>query len=281
MVLPAPSSSALDAIGNTPVVRLHSVVPEGHADVFLKLEYLNPTGSYQDRMAKSIIEEAEHRGSSLAFVCAVKGYKLRVASSDAYSVAKLRTMTAFGAAVDSIKSPSTQITAELMPKMVEHVKDIAQRGDCYLADQGIDGFCGDVGAAGMVMGVAKAMKSRLPQIRVLVLEPTSAPTITEGRYGVHTVEGIGLGFVPPLLDRELYDEARSIHEGEARTMCRRLAKEEGLLVGISTGLNVVAAILLARELGPGRTVVTVACDTGLKYMNGDLYGDGCSLLQCE
>ncbi|KAM0200572.1 hypothetical protein ACHAQI_011586 [Fusarium lateritium] len=321
MVLPVPVFNALDAIGNTPVVRLHSVVPAGHADVFLKLENLNPTGSYKDRMAKSIIEEAERRGalrrgmtvveatcgstgSSLAFVCAVKGYKLQAVSSDAYAVTKLRTMTAFGATVDLIESSSRQTTADLMPKLMKRAKDIAQREDCYLADQfnnpdvftgyaklgqelleqfprGIDGFCGAVGAGGMVMGVAKMMKPRLPKLRVLVLEPASAPTITEGRDGTHTVEGIGLGFVPPLLDREIYDEARSIHESEARTMCRRLAKEEGLLVGISTGMNVVAAIQMAKELGPGKTVVTIACDTGLKYMNGDLHDDGYSLFQCE
>ncbi|KAH6975185.1 tryptophan synthase beta subunit-like PLP-dependent enzyme [Ilyonectria sp. MPI-CAGE-AT-0026] len=300
------ASAALDAIGNTLAVCLHSVVPKGHADAFLKLEHLNPTGSYKDRMAKSAIEEAGCRGAlrpgitvvevtygstgpSMAFVCAVKGYKLRAASCGAYLVAKFGTMSAFGAAGDLIQSPSGQATADLVPRMTEHTRNSAQRGiatwrtslrtrTCSLAMhslatsrwssfQGIDGFCGVVDAAGMATPVAKGMKSRLPQVRILFLEPASAPTITDGRYRTHTVEGIGLGFVPPLLDRELHNEARSIHEGEARAMCRRLAKEEYWL--------------LVRGLGPGRTVVTIACDTGLRYMDGDLYDDGFSLPRCE
>ncbi|KAI1615159.1 cysteine synthase [Exophiala viscosa] len=169
-------------------------------------------------------------------------------------------------------------------------------GNCYLTDQfnnrdaligyedighelveqfpaGIDAFCGAVGVAGMMMGVSRILKSKWPETRVVVLEPASSPVITKGRAGTHSVEGIGIGFVPPLLKRDLYDEARCIPEEEAQAMCRRLAREEGLLVGISTGLNVTAAIALAKELGPGKTVVTVACDTGLKYMKGDLLAD--------
>ena len=125
----------------------------------------------------------------------------------------------------------------------------------------------------MAMGVSPVLKSNWPATRVVVLEPASSPVITRGRPGSHCVKGVGIGFVPPLLDRDLYDEARAIPEEDARIMCRRLAREEGLLVGTSTGLNVVAAIALAKALGPGKTVVTVACDTGLKYMNGTLLAD--------
>ncbi|KAJ5098395.1 pyridoxal phosphate-dependent enzyme beta subunit [Penicillium argentinense] len=310
---PSPVDSALDAIGNTPVVRLRRVVPEGHAKVFLKLEYLNPTGSYKDRMAKSMIEQAESKGklqpgmtvveasggstgSSLAFVCAIKGYKFRVASSNAFAVEKLRTMRALGATVDIIHSPSGCVTADLIPSMIRHAQGVGSHEGHFLIDQfnntdslsgydligkeliaqfpnGIDAFCGTFGAAGMVTGVSRVLKSRWPETRFIVLEPESSPILTEGHGGSHSVEGVGVGFIPPHLNRSLYDEAWGISEEEGRTMCRRLAQEEGLLVGTSTGLNVVAAIALAKELGPDKTVVTVAVDTGLKYMNGNLFAD--------
>lgn len=310
---PPPVESALDAIGNTPVVRLRHVVPDGHANVYLKLESLNPTGSYKDRMAKPLVEEAIRRGdlkpgmtvvdasggstgSSLAFVCAAKGYKFHVVSSNAFATEKLRTMGLFGATVDLVQSPSGQVTKDLIPSMITRAKEVAEKGNCYPTDQfknrdaflayaemakelihqfpkGIDAFCSTVGTGGMVMGVAQVLKPKWPQVRVVVCEPASSPVLTEGRSGSHHVEGVGIGYVPPLLDREIYDEARAISEQEGRSMCRRLAKEEGLLVGTSTGLNVVAAIALAKELGPGKTVVTVACDTGLKYLNGDLFAN--------
>ncbi|UXN57442.1 PLP-dependent cysteine synthase family protein [Phyllobacterium zundukense] len=310
---PPPVESALNAIGNTPVIRLRRVVPDGSAQVFVKLEYFNPTGSYKDRMAKSIIEEAERRGdlkpgmtvveasggstgSSLAFVCAVKGYPLIVASSNAFAMEKLRTMRSFGATVDLIHSPSGEISSDLIPSMIRHAQEVSSRSDCYYSDQfnnrdaligyeeighelvtqfpdGIDAFCGAVGVAGMTMGVARILKSRSASVRIVVLEPASSPVISKGWAGTHHVEGIGVGFVPPLLSHDLYDEALDIPEEEARAMCRQLAREEGLLVGTSTGLNVAAAIRLAKELGQGRTVVTVASDTGLKYMNGELFAD--------
>lgn len=308
---PAPVASILDAIGNTPVVRLRRVVPEGHAEVYVKLEFFNPTGSYKDRMAKSMIEEAERRGklkpgmtvveatggstgTSLAFVCAAKGYKFRAVSSNAYAPEKLQTMSAMGATVDLVHSPSGKVTPDLIPAMMRRAEAAAEAVDHYPTNQfhnhdslvgyqgighelvqqfpdGFDAFCGAVGIAGMLMGVAKVLKAKWPQTRILALEPASTAVISGGRAGAHGVEGIGIGFIPPLLDRELFDEARGISEDEARAMCRLLAKDEGILVGTSTGVNVVAAIALAKELGPGKTVVTVACDTGLKYLNGDLF----------
>ncbi|RAL13272.1 PLP-dependent cysteine synthase family protein [Aspergillus homomorphus CBS 101889] len=310
----APVTSSLDLIGNTPVVRLRNVVPEGHADVFLKIEIGNPTGSHKDRMARSMIEEAEKRGdlrpgmtvveatggstgSALAFICALKGYKFLVVSSDAFAMEKVRTMRALGAEVELIHSPSGQITPDLIPSMMRRAQEIVDSSDNYFyANQatnndaligyegigrellqqfpdGIDAFCGAVGGAGMVMAVSKVLKAQWPRTRVVVLEPASSPVITQGRAGTHQVDGVGLGYMPAHLNRELYDEARGIPEEEARAMCRRLAKEEGLLVGTSTGLNVVAAIALAKELGPGKTVVTLACDTGFKYMSGSLFAD--------
>lgn len=303
--------SALAAIGNTPVVQLQCIVPSKHAAVFVKLEYFNPTGSYKDRMALAMIEQAERRGtlksgmtvleytggntrSSLAFVCAVKGYRFHVVSSDAFAPEKLKTMSALGAQLDIIHSPSGKITSDLIPKLMTRAKELGAHGDCYMTDQfnnkdsligyekigeellkqfpqGIDAFCGGVGIGGMLMGVARVLKRSNPKTRIVALEPASSPVLSEGRAGEHHVEGLGVGFLPPLLDSTLYDEARGIHEDEAREMCRRLAKEEGLLVGTSTGLNVVAAVNLASELGPNKSVVTVACDTGLKYMAGDLF----------
>ncbi len=308
---PSPASSALDAIGNTPVVRLNRVVPNGYAAVFVKLEYFNPTGSYKDRMAKTLIEQAERRGalkpgmtvveasggstgSSLAFVCAVKGYRFHVVSSDAFAQEKLRTMSAFGARVELVHSRTGKITADLIPSMIERARGLCDSGEYFLTDQfnnkdclpgyeqigaelvqqfpdGIDAFCGAIGIGGMVMGVSRILKATNSTTRVVVLEPESSPLLTEGRAGEHHVEGIGIGFLPPLLDRALYDEARAISESAGREMCRRLAKEEGLFVGTSTGLNVVAAIDLARELGQKATVVTVASDTGLRYLNGALF----------
>ena len=263
MPSPAPVTTALEAIGNTPVVKLQHTVPPNHASVFLKLEYFNPTGSYKDRMALAMIEQAEQRGalrsgmtvveytggstgSSLAFVCAVKGYKFHVVSSDAFASEKLKTMKALGAQLDIIASPSGNITSDLIPKMIARAKEIGTNRDSYMTDQfnnkdsllgyekigdelieqfprGIDAFCGGVGIGGMLMGVARVLKLNNPKTLIVVLEPASSPVLSEGRAGEHHVEGLGVGFVPPLLDNTLYDEVRAIHETEARDMCRRLA----------------------------------------------------------
>ncbi|WQF86687.1 Putative tryptophan synthase beta chain-like, PALP domain-containing protein [Colletotrichum destructivum] len=309
---PPPVDTVLDAIGNTPCVRLRRMVPEGCADVYVKLESLNPTGSYKDRLARAIIEEAERRGdirpgstvveatggstgSSLAFVCSLKGYRFVAVCSNAFAREKLRTMAAFGAVVENVHSPDGKITPELFASIVGRAKTIvAENEGHYAADQfnnrdcivgyrtlgeelvaqfpqGIDAFCAAIGGAGMAMGTSTVLKATRPSTRVVVLEPASAPLLTQGKGGTHGIEGIGPGFVPPLLDRALYDEVRAYPEQEAREMCRRLAKEEGILAGTSTGLNVVAALALAKELGPGKVVVTVACDTGLKYTSGNLY----------
>jgi cysteine synthase len=303
----------LDAIGNTPIVRLHKVVPPAAAEVWVKLEGCNPTGSYKDRMARALIEAAEARGelrlgmtvveytggstgSSLAFVCAVKGYRFLAVSSDAFAPEKLRTMRAFGAEVIIVPSHGGVITPDLIPRMIDRARALAQEPDTYLTNQiynrdslkgyqligaelveqlngSLSAFCAGVGTGGLLMGVASALR-RLPgRVRVVALEPASSPILSAGRAGSHNVEGIGIGFVPPLLDSAYYDEARGIDEAEARVMVRRLAAEEGIFAGTSTGVNVVGTLELARELGPGHRVVTVACDSGLKYLAGDLYQD--------
>ncbi len=300
-----------EVVGNTPVVQLAKVVPEGAADVYVKLEWYNPTGSYKDRMALAMIEEAEKRGdlrpgmtvveytggstgSSLAYVCAAKGYRFKVVSSDAFAEEKLNTMRAFGAELTIVPSEGGKVTPDLTPRMIQLASEFAAEPDTYWTDQlnnrdslvgyaevgrellnqldmPIDVFCAAVGTAGLSMGVASALADAGSATRIVIFEPAATPYITAGTSGTHGVEGIGIGFMPPLLDGDLYAEARAIDESAGRTMARRLAAEEGLLAGTSTGLNVTGAIALAKELGAGHTVVTVAVDTGLKYLSGDLY----------
>jgi cysteine synthase A len=310
---PAPSASVLQTIGRTPVVRLRSVVPPGAADVFVKLEFFNPTGSYKDRMALAMIEGAERRGalrpgmrvveftggstgSSLAMVCAVKGYPTVLVSSDAFAEEKLRTMRAFGADVRVVPSEGGKVTPALFERMRQQVDALVAEPGTYWTDQfnnadALDGyagigrelleqtggrldvFCGGVGTGGMLSGVASALRAGGSQARIVALEPASSPALTEGRGGPHHVEGIGTGRVPHHMENKPYDEARAIKEEDARVLARRLAKEEGLLVGTSSGLNIAAAIDLARELGAGKVVTTVVVDTGLKYLSGDLFAN--------
>jgi cysteine synthase len=305
--------STLEAIGGTPVVRLRRLAPPRGAEVLVKLEYFSPTGSYKDRMALAMIEGAERRGklrpgmsvveftggstgSSLAFVCAVKGYPLKLVSSDAFSPEKLRTMRAFGAELTIVPSRDGMITPDLFDRMREVVEEMAAGDGVYWTDQfhntdsldgyagigrellsqagtAISAFCGGVGVAGMLVGVSRALKAAGSTTRIVALEPASSPFLSTGIGGPHHVEGIGTGMVPPLLTPGTYDEVHAIEEGEARVMARRLAREEGIFGGVSTGLNVVAALRLAEELGPEQTVATVAVDTGLKYLSGDLYDE--------
>ncbi len=303
--------SMTEVVGHTPVVQLRKIVPDGVADVFVKLEWFNPTGSYKDRMALAMITEAERRGdlrpgmtvleytagstgSSLACVCAAKGYRFRVVTSDAFAPEKLATMAALGADLTIVPSVGGKITPDLTPRMIETAREIAADPDVYWTDQlnntdslvgyyqvgvelleqmqqPIDVFCCAVGTSGMATGVRNALDDADSAARVVIFEPDSSPVISTGKAGVNSVEGIGIGMLPPLLDLDRFDEIRAISEDDAFAMARRLAAEEGLLAGGSTGLNVAGAIELAREVGPGKTIVTLACDTGLKYLSGDLY----------
>jgi cysteine synthase A len=234
-------------------------------------------------------------GSSLAMVCAAKGYRLTLVSSDAFSLEKLRTMKAFGAELEIVPSDGGRVTPDLFLRMRARVDALRAEPETFWTDQfnnedvltgfaalgrelhqqagAIDVFCGAVGTGGMLAGVRRGLREQGGRARIVALEPASSPALTQGRGGPHRVEGIGTGAVPPHMKSKPYDEARAIDEADARAMARRLAREEGLLVGTSSGLNVAAAVQLARELGPGRTVATVAVDTGLKYLAGDLYED--------
>jgi len=306
-----PVGSVLHAIGRTPLVRLYAVVPPGAAEVLVKLEFYNPTGSYKDRMVLAMVEGAEARGalrpgmrvveftggstgSSLAMVCAAKGYRCVLLSSDAFAEEKLRTMRAFGAELRMVASDGGTVTPALFERFTEAIAVLAGEPDTFWTDQfnntdaidgyagigrellaqtggSLDAFCGAVGTGGMLRGVAQALREGGCRARIVALEPTSSPAMTQGRGGAHRVEGIATGRVPPHMAAKPYDEARGIAEEDARAMARRLAREEGLLVGTSSALNIAAAVALARELGPGKVVATVAVDTGLKYLAGDLF----------
>jgi cysteine synthase A len=307
---PAPVSSVLEAIGRTPLVRLQRLVPKGSAEVVVKLEYFSPTGSYKDRMALAMIEGAERKGrltpgmrvveytggstgSSLAMVCAMKGYRFHPLSSDAFAKEKLDTMRAFGAELELVPSDGGQVTPALFDRFKARIAELARDPSTFWTDQfdnadaldgyahigrelveqigRVDAFVGGVGTGGMLMGVSRALKARDPATRIVALEPSTSPFLTTGKGGPHRVEGIATGFLPPHLARGKYDEARAIDENEARVMARRAAREEGIFAGTSTGLNLVGALQLARELGPGKVVATVAVDTALKYLAGDLY----------
>jgi cysteine synthase A len=305
------SATVLDAIGRTPLVHLRRIVAPASADVVVKLEFFNPTASYKDRMALAMIEGAEARGalrpgmrvveftggstgSSLAMVCAAKGYRFVVLSSDAFAQEKLLTMTAFGAELRMVPSEGGKVTPALFERFREQIAVLAAEPDTYWTDQfrnedaitgymgigrelleqtggRLDAFCGAVGTGGMLRGVTRALRDGGSDARIVALEPAASPAMTAGRGGAHRVEGIGTGGIVPHMTDRPYDEARAVDEADARAMARRLAREEGLLVGTSSGLNIAAAVQLARELGPGKTVATVAVDSGLKYLAGDLF----------
>ncbi len=309
--MPNVHDSILSAIGGTPVVRLERLVGPNSADVLVKLEYYNPTGSYKDRMALAMIEGAEARGalrpgmrvveytggstgSSLAMVCAVKGYPFLPVSSDAFAKEKLDTMKAFGGDLTVVESDGGRITPPLFDTMRAEVMRLMETPGTFWTDQfhnddALDGyagigrelleqtggkldvFCGAVGTAGMLKGVSRALRAGGSRARIVALEPASAPMLTAGHGGAHRVEGIAPGFVPPHLTKDCYDEARAIDEAEARKLALRLAREEGVFAGTSSAMNVLAAVAIAREIGPGKTVATVAVDTGLKYLAGDLF----------
>ena len=299
----------LGAIGGTPVVRLERLAGARRGEVWLKLESSNPTGSYKDRMALAMIEGAERSGrlapgqtvveytggstgSSLAFVCAVKGYPLRIVTSDAFAPEKLQTMSAFGAELDVVPSPEG-ITADLIPRLVDRAAEVVEEVDGYATDQfrnedmivgyeelgaelveqldgELDAFCCYVGTAGCFLGVTRALREAVPDVHRAVVEPAESPVISGGPAGTHHIEGGGVGFWPPLLTREDFDEVFAVPEAEAFAMAERAARVEGLLCGPSTGANIVVALELAERLGPEARVATLNVDSGLKYLTRGL-----------
>jgi cysteine synthase A len=310
----APTSTdrpgALGGIGHTPLVRLDALVGPDDAEVWVKLEAANPTGSYKDRMALAMIEGAERRGalspgqtvveytggstgSSLALVCAVKGYPLRIVSSNAFAVEKLRTMAAFGAELEIIDSPQG-IHPGLIGLMMDRAKEIVAETGGYATDQfnnrdALDGFravgeeileqladpidswCAYVGVGGCFVGVGEALRSRWGDMTRVAVEPAESAVISGEPAGTHRIEGGGVGFIPPNLTPDTYDRVEKVSTADAFAMARRAAVADGVWTGPSGGANMVAALRLARELGPGSRVVTIQPDSGLKYLGGDVY----------
>lgn len=311
LLVMSPALQMLAAIGHTPIVALQRLVPTGSARVLIKLEGQNPTGSMKDRMAKSVIEAAIRSGrlssigrvveytggstgTSLAFVCAVLGYPLTIVTSDAFSREKRDHMRAFGATVIELPSHGGKTTRELIQRMIAKATELSAEPHTYFADQfnnpdaaagyaplanealdqangAIDAFVQSVGTAQCIAGVSVVLRERSPTTRIVAVEPSESAVLSGGAPGSHKIEGVGPGFVPPRWKSSLADEVVQVSTEEAKEMTRRLAREEALFAGTSSGANVVAAIRIAQRLGQGKTVVTLACDTGLKYLSTDLY----------
>ncbi|MGH2402992.1 MAG: PLP-dependent cysteine synthase family protein [bacterium] len=304
----------LDAIGNTSMVRLRKVVPPKCADIFVKLEWENPTGSMKDRMANGGISRAEEdgrlkpgdtvveysggsTGASLGLVCAAKGYRLKIVSSDAFSQDKRDHMAALGAELTIIRSEGGFTTKELILGMIERARELSQEPGTYWFNQlsnhdiiegyyslgeeiwrqtkgEIDAFVHCVGTAASSRGVATVLKRYKPSVKIVVVEPAESSVLRGGQPGPHKIEGIGIGYTPPLWDPTLVDDILPVSTRDGEDMARRIAQEEALFTGTSSGANVVAAIQVAQRLGPGAKVVTLMVDSGLKYLNTDVYRNG-------
>ncbi len=301
----------LDAVGNTSLVQLRRVVPANTGDVFVKLEWENPTGSMKDRMALAVIGRAEQdgrlkpgdtvveytggsTGASLAMVCAARGYPIRIVTSDAFSREKLDQMRALGAELTLVPSEGGLTTKQLILDMIEAARVLSLEPRTFWTDQlnnhdsiagyfplgeeiwaqtngAVDAFVHCVGTGASSRGVATVLKQRKPGVRIGVVEPAESAVLAGGVPGPHKIEGVGVGYVPPLWEPALVDEIHAVATADAKAMTRRLAREEGLFAGTSSGANVLAAIRMAERLGPGATVVTLLCDSGLKYLNTDVY----------
>lgn len=301
----------LRAIGNTSMVRLRKIVPQESADIFVKLEWENPTGSMKDRMAHAVISQAEQdgrlkpgdtvieytggsTGASLALVCAARGYRLRIVTSDAFSREKLDQMAALGAELTLVPSEGGLTTKKLILDMVEAARRLSQEPHTYWTDQlnnqdsiagyyslgeeiwsqtngQIDAFVHSVGTAASLRGVATVLKQHKPSIKIVAVEPAESSVLLGGQAGPHKIEGVGIGYTPPLWDPTLVDEVVAVKTDDAKEMARRIAREEALFAGTSSGANVIAAMQVAERLGPGARVVTLMVDSGLKYLNTDVY----------
>jgi cysteine synthase A len=297
----------LDCIGNTALLGLRNVVPANGARILLKLESENPTGSMKDRMALAMIEAAEadgrlasggsvveytggSTGVSLALVCAVKGYPLHIVTSDAFAREKLEHMRILGAKLQVIASESGRMTEKLTRDMVEAARIIAAETGAFWTDQlknrdqlaayhalaeeiwaqtggRIDGFVQSVGTAASLLGTAERLRRHDERIAIVAVEPAESPVLSGGKTGAHKIDGIGAGFVVPLWRDDVADRIELVSADEVKAMAMRLAREEGIFAGTSTGANVVAALRLAERLGPDATVVTIMCDTGMKYLS--------------
>ena len=296
----------LHCIGNTSLLALRNIVPENGSRILLKLENENPTGSMKDRMALAMIEAAEadgrlladgsvveytggSTGVSLSLICAVKRYPLHIVTSDAFAQEKLDHMKILGARLQIVRSESGRMTEKLTRDMIEAARIIAVKTGGFWTDQlnnkdqiaayhrlaeeiwiqtdgQIDGFVQSVGTAASLRGTGEVLRRHKEQIRIVAVEPSESPVLSGGQAGGHKIDGVGVGFVVPLWQEDIADQIEQVSTEDAVAMALRLAREEGLFAGTSTGGNVIAALRLAEQLGPDATIVTVMCDTGMKYL---------------
>jgi len=309
VALTAPS--VLDAIGNTSIAKLRRVVPANGASILAKLEWENPTGSMKDRMAQAVIARAEadgrlprggtvveytggSTGTSLALVCAAKGYRIRIVSSDAFAQEKLDQMAALGAELTLVPSEGGRTTKKLILDMIEAARRLSLEPNTYWTDQlnnhdsiggyealgaeiwrqtggRVDAFVHSVGTGASLRGVATVLKGHKPGVKIVAVEPAESSVLRGGQPGPHKIEGVGIGYTPPLWEPSLVDEIVPVKTDDAKEMARRLAREEALFAGTSSGANVIAALHVAETLGPDATIVTLMADSGLKYMSTDVY----------
>lgn len=307
-------ASILRQIGDTPLLELRGIVPEGCARILVKVESANPTGSMKDRMALAMIAAGERDGRlgpggrvveytggstgvSLALVCAAKGYRLDIVTSDAFSLEKRRHMAALGASLTLVPSNGGGMDAALTRAMVDAARGIRECTGAFWTDQlsntdqlaayhamadeiwhqtagRVDAFVQSTGTAASVRGIAEGLRRHVRDIHIVAVEPEESAVLSGGRSGVHRIEGIGAGFVVPLWRPDIADEIVPVPTDAAMAMAQRLARTDALFAGTSTGANLVAAIALGMRLGAAATIVTVMCDSGLKYISTPLYADG-------
>ncbi len=303
--------NVLEAIGNTPLVQLRKVVSPNHARLLIKLEGANPTGSMKDRMAQSMIAEAEadgrlkpggtvveytggSTGTSLALICAAKGYRLRIVYSDAFSQEKAIHMRALGAEITMVSSDGGGMNKKLFQDMIEAARQISEEPGTYWTNQlsnpdhiagyhplgeeiwtqtdgQVDAFVQSVGTSASLRGVGSVLRQHKPDVQLIAVEPAESAVLSGGKTGSHKIEGIGVGYVPPLWLPDFVNDILPVSTDDAKAMARRLAREEGIFVGTSSGANVVGAIRVAERLGSQATVVCLQVDTGLKYLSTDVY----------
>lgn len=299
-------TSVLDLIGNTPVVRLGRLPGDESADVLVKLEWFNPGGSVKDRIAKAMIEDAErvgklrpgdtiveptsgNTGIGLALVAAAKGYQAIFTMPETMSVERRVLLTAYGASL--VLTPGSEgmrgaveKAAELarehgyfMPQQFDNpanprVHELTTGPEIVQQTEGhLDAFVAGIGTGGTITGVGRVLRRDIPGCRVVAVEPAGSPILSGGQPGAHKIQGIGANFVPTVLDRTVYDEVRTVDNEAAFETARRLAKEEGLLCGISSGANVFVALQIARELGRGKRVLTISASNGERYLSTPLF----------